>query len=436
MGHLHTPIIYNLFPLLAGSADRWPLHAERAAGMGFNWLYLNPVHEPGFSGSLYAIKDHARLHPALVPSGAEDDRLEQLIPILREIKRLSLHPMVDLVINHTARDSPLVEQHPSWYVRDERGEVVSPFVVDPDDPARITTWGDLAEIANEGSPDRDELWSYWARLVERYLRVGFEGFRCDAAYKVPAELWRYLVRVASAINPSVRFFAENLGCTPRQTCALRRSGLHFFANSSKWWDFKAPWCLKQHRQFRDLPSLSFPETHDTERLASESNGNEAVQRQRYAFAAVFSAGLLMPIGYEYGFRRKLDVVRTTPADWEPPAFDLTEFVARVNRLKLELPVLQGEGALEPVPLEAGQILALERRSNRAPGEVAWVLVNRSPNVSGWVPLDWLPADRRHLRLLRVCREGAEAEAGPVPDGLHLDPAELALVLPDPRYNGE
>ena len=52
-----TPIIYNLFPRLVGPADRWPDHAARAAAMGFNWLYLNPWHYPGFSGSLYAPKE-------------------------------------------------------------------------------------------------------------------------------------------------------------------------------------------------------------------------------------------------------------------------------------------------------------------------------------------------------------------------------------------
>ncbi|MFQ5840137.1 MAG: hypothetical protein ACE5HK_05400 [Candidatus Methylomirabilales bacterium] len=44
--------------------DRRPQHAERAAAIGFNWLYLNPVQHPGFSGSLYAIKEHDRPGPA------------------------------------------------------------------------------------------------------------------------------------------------------------------------------------------------------------------------------------------------------------------------------------------------------------------------------------------------------------------------------------
>ena len=93
--------------------------------MGFDWLYLNPVHYPGFSGSLYAVKDYGRLHPRLVADGG-DERLEALAPTVRAVRRAGLRVMMDLVINHTARDSPLVSEHPGWYRRGAAGEVISP----------------------------------------------------------------------------------------------------------------------------------------------------------------------------------------------------------------------------------------------------------------------------------------------------------------------
>ena len=34
--------------------------------MGFNAIYVNPFHETGFSGSLYAVKDYYRLNPAFL----------------------------------------------------------------------------------------------------------------------------------------------------------------------------------------------------------------------------------------------------------------------------------------------------------------------------------------------------------------------------------
>ena len=130
-----------------------------------------------------------------------------------------------------------------------------------------------------------------------------------------------------------------------QIQALGDAGFDYFYNSSKWWDFRAPWCLEQHERFRTVaPSIAFPESHDTARLAAETGGHEGVQRQRYAFAAAFSGGVQMTIGYEFGFARPLDVVKTRPEDWEAPRFDLSAFVARVNALKARHPLLATEGA--------------------------------------------------------------------------------------------
>ena len=48
-------------PLLVGSVQDWSGHLARIAGMQFDWVFLNPIHYPGFSGSLYAVKDPYRL---------------------------------------------------------------------------------------------------------------------------------------------------------------------------------------------------------------------------------------------------------------------------------------------------------------------------------------------------------------------------------------
>jgi starch synthase (maltosyl-transferring) len=422
-----VPIIYNLFPLLAGTMPDWLLHASRAAEMGFNWLYINSVHYSGFSGSLYAVKDYYRINPQFPPRDTENGGLAILEQTLRGLPDSGLWPVMDLVINHTSRDCPLTDEHPSWYVHDERGAISSPFAVDPDDPDKITVWGDLAEIDNEGSSDREELWAYWAELVRRYLGLGFKGFRCDAAYKVPAALWRFLVEEAVRIDPQAVFFAETLGCTEEEALALHDAGLHYFFNSSKWWDFVQPWCLEQHEKFgRIAPSISFPETHDTTRLAADENGNEAVQRQRYAFASAFSAGLMIPIGYEFGFRKKLDVVSTRPTDWEAASFDLQRFITRVNRLKMEHPLLHGEGKLKAVRSDKST-LVIQRRAEQAPGQLGWIVVNKDKGQRVQVTLDGLALSPRH-RLHRICRDDSAAE--PLVSGqlLVLDPAEVGLIL--------
>jgi len=428
------PLLYNLFPRLVGPTTRWPEHAARAAAMGFNWLYINPWQYPGFSGSLYAIKDYRRLNPLFVPAGADPESLQPLADALARISAHGCRPVMDLVVNHTSKDSPLIQQHPGWYHWGDDGQPRSPFVRDPDDPSKVTVWGDLADIDNEPSQGREEQWRYWAALVREAVELGFRGFRCDAAYKVPAGLWRFLIEEAKSVDPSVVFFAETLGAPVEDVARLAGAGFDYFFNSSKWWNFSEPWALKQHEEFRRIaPSVAFPESHDTPRLAGETGGDEAVQRQRYAFAAAFSAGVMMPIGYEFGFRRQVDVVKTMPTDWERRAMDLRGFITRVNGLKRDHPVLQGEGVLRALTGTHGDTLVLERRAGDAPAAAkGWILVNkvwgepREVHLADIAPDALAPGNR----LFRVCLDRAAATGEPVRETVSLGRAEVAYVLPE------
>jgi starch synthase (maltosyl-transferring) len=351
------PRIYNLFPLIAGPFPRWTPHLERARRMEFDWVFINPFHLTGFSASLYSIKDYYAMNPRLVDpaAGPPEAQLRRMIETARE---LGLKVMMDLVINHTAFDSPLVAEHPSWYKRGPGGKPVHPGAQEGD---RRVTWGDLFEIDN--SSDRDGLWRYWVNLAEYYAAMGVAGFRCDAAYKVPSELWRTLIGSVKRAHPHALFFAESLGCPFEDTVRLAQSGFDFIFNSSKWWDFTAPWCLEQYRLTSPIvPSVSFPESHDTERLAAELNGDRQAVKTRYAFAALFSTGLMMPIGFEYGFRRRLNVVKTRVEDWEAPAWDICDFVAAVNRLKVSRRVFNAEGPIDAIDLGNPNLFALVKWS--------------------------------------------------------------------------
>jgi starch synthase (maltosyl-transferring) len=353
------PRIYNLFPLLAGPLPGWTPHLERAQRLGFNWVFINSFHYSGYSGSLYSIKDYYTLDPRLLDPAAGPP-LTQLEQMMQTAKRLELKLMMDLVINHTAFDSTLVKEHPNWYKRGADGKPLRPSAKEGE---QKVTWGDLVEIDNAGSPDRDNLWNYWLKLVEHYASLGFSGFRCDAAYKVPVDLWRFLFSRVKKSYPDALFFAELLGCPFDETLRLAQSGFDFIFNSSKWWDFAEPWCLNQYRQTAPFaPSVSFSESHDTERLAVELHGDKEAVKLRYAFAALFSTAVMMPIGYEYGFRRRLDVVETRPEDWETPQWDLSDFITGVNRLKESYRIFNEEGPIEPVDAGNPRIFAFVKLS--------------------------------------------------------------------------
>ena len=367
-----APRIYNLFPLLVGSTTDWETHLPRIAAMGFNWVFLNPFHYPGFSGSLYAVKDYYRLHPMFQGKSRQSpDAL--LRRFVKTAHAHGLRVMMDLVINHTSKDAVLVDDHPEWFAHEPDGSLRSPFAADtdePDNPEKRTVWGDLADIDYANNDARPGLIAYWQELVRHYVALGFDGFRGDAAYQVPGEVWAPIIAAARRQRPDSMFFAETLGCQPEQVLQLREAGFDYLFNSSKWWDFRADWLLEQYEQFRHIgPSIAFPESHDTERLAAESGGDERVSRLRYLFAAAFSSGLMMPLGFEYGFRNKPHVVESRPDDWEPAHFDLCDFIAAVHRMKAATPVLNEEGPQHRITPADDPIVALLRQGDRTPGRV-------------------------------------------------------------------
>lgn len=384
-------LIYNLFPPLAGTIPKWEEHLKRLAAMGFTWIYLNPIHTPGLSGSLYAVKDYFGINPLFWPESGEDPETA-LVRFLKAAERLGLRVMLDLVINHTAIDSPLVQEHPEWFAKNADGSIKNPGAIDPADATKVTIWGDLAELAYWPVPDPEGLLHYWDRVVSHYLGLGFMGFRADAAYKIPGWFWARLIEDAKSLAPGVRFFAETLGCRLDECSQLSAAGFDFLYNSSKWWDFQADWCLEQYNLFRAVaPSISFPETHDTARLAAESGGDPAAARQRYLFAAFFSTGLMLPMGFEFGFKKNLYVVKTRPLDWETPTYDLTDFITRVHRLKAGCPVLLEEGPMLRVSPKDEPVVALLKGRDREPGRVL-ALINTLPepqtaafpDLPGWL----------------------------------------------------
>jgi starch synthase (maltosyl-transferring) len=398
--------IYNLFPLLAGTIEDWTKQLPRVAELGFNTVYVNPFHYAGFSGSLYAVKDYYRLNPLFRADGASDE--EQLSGFTAAARERGLGVMMDLVVNHTSKDSDLVQQHPYWFLRNADGDVVSPSAIDPANASNVTVWGDLAEVDYSRADTRGEIVAYFQDVVLHYLRLGFTGFRCDAAYKVPRDVWRALIDAARTENPEALFCAETLGAPLDQVRQLSGAGFDYLFNSVKWWDWESPWLLEQYEAFRHIaPSISFPESHDTDRLAGElaakgiTDPAEQARRYRllYGFAACFSKGVMMPMGYEWGWSKRLDVVTTRPTDAEAKRFDISDFVAGMNRMKRGTPALNEEGPQKLLTTPADPVVALARRTESGE-EWAFILVNSDAQTAREIDVDALlaAAEERNIVL--------------------------------------
>jgi len=401
-------IIYNLFPPLAGNVRDWKPHLVRAADMGFDWIFVNPIQLPGYSGSLYSIKDYFRLNPILVDGSSPAESVSAFKRMAQEAQALGLKLMVDLVVSHCAFDSALITEHPGWF-RKENGRIAHPFCVENQ---KKIVWKDLAQFDHKHAQDKEGLFQYLFRVVQFLADLGIEGFRCDAAYQVPTSFWRRVISETRHKHPGAVFLAETLGCSPADTVQTATAGFEYIFNSSKWWDFFSPWLLEQYNLTREeTQSISFPESHDTPRLAESLQGNVDGLKQRYLFSALFSAGVMMPIGFEFAFRKKLHVVKTRPKDWEQPETDLSGFIKRVNQAKSQNPIFKEDAPTEMLPADNPNILFLWKGSLRARQEALIILnkdihnkqhfftdnlyqyvQNQSPltDVSPDFPLEYLP----------------------------------------------
>ena len=252
--------IYNLFPTLAGSIADWTAALPRIAAMGFNAVYVNPFHYPGFSGSLYAVKDYYRLNPRL---SAADGARRATTTLLRGFTEAARGARA--ARHHGPRRQPhgqgqRVDRAPAAMVRPRRKRRDALALRGRSRRSRNRRpSGAIWPRLDYRPPQRDEIVAYFEELVRHYVGLGFRGFRCDAAYKVPAEVWRRLVDAAKSAIPDVVFCAENLGAREEEVLALAGAGFDYLFNSVKWWDFESPWLLDQYEQFRHIaPSIAFP----------------------------------------------------------------------------------------------------------------------------------------------------------------------------------
>jgi starch synthase (maltosyl-transferring) len=332
---------------------------------------VNPIQQLGASRSLYSIADYFRFNPALLDASRGKGPEDQVREMTQQAHAAGLKVMIDLVINHSAIDAPLTREHPEWFVRDRHGRIANASC---QHNGQTVVWKDLAQFDHNHTRDPEGLYGYCCKVVEHLLGLGFDGFRCDAAYQVPRQFWHRLIKDISSRHPRTCFAAETLGCSADQTRETARAGFDYVFNSSKWWNLQDWWLIEQYNLVRETTqSISFPESHDTPRLCEEVGGNIEAVKQRYLFSALFSAGVMIPMGFEYGFRKPLHVVQTTPADWTPNGTDLSPFIARVNAIKKNHDVFREESPTTILPFHNPNILLLWKASAKKKGEALLIL---------------------------------------------------------------
>lgn len=97
-----------------GPIKEWRKHFEEAKQRGYTMLHYTPLQERGESDSPYSIRDQLKYEPSLFNSeplkNGGKHKIEDILKIARE--DYGLLSLTDVVLNHTANDSPWLADHP------------------------------------------------------------------------------------------------------------------------------------------------------------------------------------------------------------------------------------------------------------------------------------------------------------------------------------
>jgi len=191
-------VVYEIYPRdfsAAGNFDGITARLDELKDLGVNILWLMPIHPPGQKlrkgtlGSPYAVCDYYAINPDY---GTEAD----LKHLVSEAHQRGLKVILDLVANHTAWDSVLM-QHPEFYKQDATGKIIPP----------VKEWTDVAGL-NYANP---QLRAYMIAMLKHWLDpAGFDldGFRCDVAAEVPTSFWEEARAALTQVKPDLMMLAE------------------------------------------------------------------------------------------------------------------------------------------------------------------------------------------------------------------------------------
>jgi starch synthase (maltosyl-transferring) len=330
---LPAPRLYLLHPLLVGALPAWDAAFERAAGLGFNGVLIPPPMAPGGAGNLFQTGDPDAPHPML---HSEGDSTSLLHSLAMKARAQGLDLYMDLVLDRVAADGRLAHDQPGWFAAAGADAPPDPRLPPPDRATVVARW-DVPEAAGA-------LGNWWEERLRRFVQAGVTGFRCDGPARIPPAIWR---RFMAAI-PEARFLAWTPGLPAEAVPGLAGLGFAGSFNSLAWWDLRGGWLAEEAQRLAPLgPTLATVEAPFGPRLAAREAdpGLARLAALRHLrLAAGAGAGLLVPMGFEFGARRPLDAARDRPGDWEwlrrNSGFDLEDELRATNA------VLEG-AALEP-----------------------------------------------------------------------------------------
>jgi starch synthase (maltosyl-transferring) len=213
---------YEFFPRSTGGRDETgrAVHGtfvtaakelDRVAAMGFDVVYLPPIHPvgtahrkgrnnsvhagPGDVGSPWAIGSAAGGHDAIDP---ELGTFEDFDAFVARTQDLGMEVALDFALQ-CAPDHPWVKEHPEWFTVRPDGTIA--YAENP--PKK---YQDIYPVNFDNDPEG--IYNESLRVVLLWVEHGVRIFRVDNPHTKPPNFWHWLIWQVKARYPDVLFLAE------------------------------------------------------------------------------------------------------------------------------------------------------------------------------------------------------------------------------------
>jgi len=384
---------------------------DYVAGMGFNVLYLPPIHPigrvnrkgknnaeraaPDDVGSPWAIGSREGGHKAIDP---QLGTLEDFKRLVSRAQGLGMEVALDLAYQ-CAPDHPYVKEHRDWFRIRPDGSVQ--YAENP--PKK---YQDIFPIDFE-TDQTQALWEELRSIVLYWIEQGVRIFRVDNPHTKPFHFWEWLISDIKSRYPDVLFLAEAF-TRPKLMYELAKMGFTQSYTYFAWRNTK----LELTQYFQELtqtevreffrPNL-WPNTPDILTDVFQ-RGGLPVFGQRLVLAATLGAnyGIYGP-AFELGENRAVaagseeylesEKYQIRAWDLQSPT-SLAKLIAQVNQIRCENLALHGDLSLRFHPSDNDQIIIYSKMTDDLLNIIVTV-VNLDPYrvQAAWVDL---PLDTFHL----------------------------------------
>ena len=397
---------YELFPRSctpdpsrSGTLREAEMRLPEIAGMGFDVLYLPPVHPIGRTGrkgrnnslvatasdpgSPWAIGSGDGGHTAVDPGLGTIEDFDRFV---RMANRLGLQIALDIAFQ-ASPDHPWVREHPEWFRHRPDGTIK--YAENP--PKK---YQDIYPI-DFGTQHWEELWVALRDVFLFWIAHGVKLFRVDNPHTKSFRFWEWCIAEIQKAHPDAVFLSEAF-TRPKVMRYLAKAG---FSQSYTYFT----WRNHAHELREYMTELTRTELQEYMRPNFFANtpdilneylvsGGRAAFEVRLILAATLAASYGIYSGFELcenvplrpGSEEYLDSEKyqIKPRDYNAPG-NLKELIARVNEIRRSHPALQQNATLAFYNTDTPQLLCYGKT---AADDRVYVVASTDPHweQAGWV----------------------------------------------------